>query len=349
MSVLAGLARVKNEADVIEAFVRHHVALLDHLVVVDNASTDGTRQILAALVNERLPLTVLDDATIAYRQSELMTYLTRACCVSLGCDRVFLLDADELLGVHTREDLDAALALIPYESHALLAWRTYVPTACDDAAEPEAFRRIVHRRVAEPFLTSKVAVSRTILRRPDAIVVQGNHAVGSWSPDCSSAPLTGAFIAHFPVRSIAQLKLKILAGWNAYLAMGYESAGLGYQWRELYERMYSGGTFSEADLYASAASYQMPQPVEHPFELVVDAFEVPAARYATLRVSDPDVIAARLLEQLSRAVAAAASDATRAMRSLHAIEPELLCPVDGSTTTNESRGTRTSPPTDCAD
>ena len=323
MSVLAGLARVKNEADVIEAFVRHHVALLDHLVVVDNASTDGTREILAALVAEGLKLTVLDDATIAYRQSELMTYLTRACCVSLGCDRVFLLDADELLAVRTREDLDAALAQIPYESHALLAWRTYVPTACDDAGEPEAFRRIVHRRVVEPFLTSKVAISRTILRRPDAIVVQGNHDMVSRSPDCTSAALTGVSIAHFPVRSVVQLKLKILAGWNAYLAMGYEFAGLGYQWRELYERIYSGGTFSQADLYASAASYQIPQPVDHPVDVVVDAFDVPAARYSALRVSDPDVVAARLLEQLSRTVAMAASDAARAMRSLHAIEPEL--------------------------
>ena len=322
MSVLAGLARVKNEADVIEAFVRHHVALLDHLVVVDNASTDGTREILAALVAERLPLTVLDDATIAYRQSELMTYLARACCVRLGCDRVFLLDADEFLGVRTREDLDAALALIPYESHALIAWRTYVPTAFDDTAEPEALRRIVRRRVAEPVPMSKVAVSRTILRRPDAIVVQGNHAVASSSPDCSSAPLTGVFIAHFPVRSVAQLKLKVLAGWNAYLAMGYEFAGLGYQWRELYDRIYSGGPFSDADLYAAGASYPMPMHAEHPVDVVVDAFEVPAARYSAMRVSNPDVVAARLLEQFSRNVAAAASDAARTMQSLHAIEPE---------------------------
>lgn len=322
MSVLAGLARVKNEADVIEAFVRHHVALLDHLVVVDNASTDGTRQILAALVAEGLPLTVLDDATIAYRQSEVMTYLTRACCVSLGCDRVFLLDADEFLDVRTRGDLDAALAPIPYESHALIPWRTYVPTACDDTAEPDVFRRIVRRRIAEPVPMSKVAVSRTILRRPDAIVVQGNHAVASCSPDCSSAPLTGVYIAHFPVRSVAQLKLKVLAGWNAYLAMGYEFAGLGYQWRELYERIYSGGTFSHADLCAAGASYPMPMHLDHLVDVVVDAFEVPAAQYTALRVSDPDVVAARLLEQFSRTIAVAASDAARAMRSLHAIEPE---------------------------
>jgi hypothetical protein len=67
----------------------------------------------------------------------------------------------------------------------------------------------------------------------------------------------------------------------------------------------------------------MPVPVDHPVDVVVDAFEVPAARYSALRVSDPDVVAARLLEQLSRTVAMAASDAARAMRSLHAIEPEL--------------------------
>ncbi len=40
---------VKNEIDVIEASVRHTAAVADHVIVLDNGSNDGTRDVLAAL------------------------------------------------------------------------------------------------------------------------------------------------------------------------------------------------------------------------------------------------------------------------------------------------------------
>src|ERR1700682_3921842 len=95
--VFAGLSRVKNESDIIEAFVRHHVALLDRLFIVDNESSDGTGAILAALQAEGLPLTVLGDRTFGYFQSEIMSYLARATLAATAVDRLFLLDADEFL------------------------------------------------------------------------------------------------------------------------------------------------------------------------------------------------------------------------------------------------------------
>ena len=49
-SGLVGLAVVKNEADIIEAMIRHNLQFLDALVVVDNASADQTAQIVGALV-----------------------------------------------------------------------------------------------------------------------------------------------------------------------------------------------------------------------------------------------------------------------------------------------------------
>jgi glycosyltransferase involved in cell wall biosynthesis len=51
-SGLVGLAVVKNEADIIEAMIRHNLQFLDALVVVDNASADQTAQIVGALVPE---------------------------------------------------------------------------------------------------------------------------------------------------------------------------------------------------------------------------------------------------------------------------------------------------------
>ncbi len=56
---LFGVAMVRNEADVIEAFVRHNLTMLDGLVVIDHGSLDGTAGILAKLKGEGLPLHVV--------------------------------------------------------------------------------------------------------------------------------------------------------------------------------------------------------------------------------------------------------------------------------------------------
>ena len=46
---LVAIARVKNELDIIEAFVRHHVQHFDKLIVLDDGSSDGTYEVLHQL------------------------------------------------------------------------------------------------------------------------------------------------------------------------------------------------------------------------------------------------------------------------------------------------------------
>ena len=45
-----GTAIVRNEADIVEAFVRHNVALLDGIALVDHGSIDATPDIAERLV-----------------------------------------------------------------------------------------------------------------------------------------------------------------------------------------------------------------------------------------------------------------------------------------------------------
>ena len=58
---------VKNEADIIEAMVRHNCQFLDHTTIVDNGSVDGTWEILTALEAEGLPLSIQQDTRPGHR------------------------------------------------------------------------------------------------------------------------------------------------------------------------------------------------------------------------------------------------------------------------------------------
>jgi hypothetical protein len=69
MATLFGAAMVRNEADIIEAFVRHNVRVLDGLAIVDHGSFDGTSEILAALVAEGLPVSMVRDESTGQDQS----------------------------------------------------------------------------------------------------------------------------------------------------------------------------------------------------------------------------------------------------------------------------------------
>ena len=72
-----GIAMVKNDVDVIEAFVRHNLGFMDALAIVDNDSIDGTREILVQLQQEGLPIILFDDPVVGYFMAEIVTAVYR--------------------------------------------------------------------------------------------------------------------------------------------------------------------------------------------------------------------------------------------------------------------------------
>lgn len=90
--MIAAVATTYNEADIIEATIRHLLAHgIDAVWVYDGMSTDGTRDVLAAL-----PVTVLDDICEPYyhRQPLLTTELAHM-AGEAGADWIVPFDADE--------------------------------------------------------------------------------------------------------------------------------------------------------------------------------------------------------------------------------------------------------------
>ena len=86
---------VRNEADVIEVFVRHHAEIADEIVVIDHMSADATSEILRELAAEGLPLVVQTHDGASYNQSNIVTAQVRSVAHERSADWIIPLDADE--------------------------------------------------------------------------------------------------------------------------------------------------------------------------------------------------------------------------------------------------------------
>lgn len=295
---------IKNDGDIVEAFVRHHAMLFDHLVVLDHSSTDNTPAILRALQHEGLPLTVMRDESLSFQQGLRTTELARAAFARLGADFVFPLDADELLKVASRPALETALAAIPQGQCGRLRWQNYIVTAADDTAQLNPVARIRHRAQTEPKEEHKVVLPRGSLADPSWQIAYGNHFLTRETAAGVETALThdidGAVLAHFPVRSQEQLHQKIILGWlsvrlqNPVDFKPVEAAASAdtqfWHWRDLFASTLRNPQFSAADLqrfalalYVHKCRIDDPLP---PMSLVEDPLPVPYSLRYTAPATD---------------------------------------------------------------
>ena len=92
---------VRDEADVIAAAIEHHLAEgFDRILVTDNASVDGTREILADYA-KHAPVTIWDDPEHRKQQAQVVTRMARLARVEFGADWVVNSDADEFVMSNT--------------------------------------------------------------------------------------------------------------------------------------------------------------------------------------------------------------------------------------------------------
>src|SRR5687768_8625765 len=172
---LIATCMASNESDVIEAFVRHNLSVLDAVVVLDHGSVDRTPEILRSLAGEGLPLVVLEDRDRAFRQGERQTYLARRYLGELQADFCFLLDADEFVRMDSRAALESGLAALPPDAHGLVRLQNYVGVGADGGAlNPVA--RITRRMAGERRPVRKAVVRAGFARGAKGHVSLGNHA-----------------------------------------------------------------------------------------------------------------------------------------------------------------------------
>jgi hypothetical protein len=247
---------VKDEADIIGSVVKHLLEEVDHVVVVDNLSTDATAEIAAALGAE-----VAVDPEPAYFQDRKMTAWAEV-MRERGFEWIVPCDADEFWYSYDGATLGSRLgSLDPEVDVAVAAVFDHVPTQIDPN-EIDPFRRMGwRRRTISPRWKVKVAC-----RLQDGLRIEmGNH--GAWLNDRLPKEHFALAIRHFPYRTADQYVRKIKNGSRAIALTDY-SPSVCSHWRreaelsdsELIERFERAHRVSDPHLDASLV-YD-PAPVE---------------------------------------------------------------------------------------
>jgi hypothetical protein len=222
---LVAVSIVKNEADIIEVFVRHTRAWVDHHLVIDNGSTDGSRETLNALISEGLPLTLFrSPSNLDFSQVQTSNLVRRA-FAEFAADWVLLLEADEFIAGTNRSALEQRLSFGPPDQPLTVQLQNYSVTIDDDSKEPNALVRIRYRQPATSG-TLRVIIPRNLGLQPDVGTDKGNHALLRNHVPLESLCISEIRLCRFALRSPQQQALHIVVGEIQRLSRGVRNAGL---------------------------------------------------------------------------------------------------------------------------
>lgn len=250
---------VRNEEDILEASIRHNLAVVDSLLVVDHRSDDATSVILAALVDEGLPIELQREDSLGLPGPE-----TAMRCVDQllerGVDVCIPLDADEFLRVSSRASFERILHGTDPAQPLALSVRAYVP-AFD--VPGDIVQRLRHARTMPdaPAGPAKVIMRRTAATgshaagRPESAGIRPDDRGAQVPPAMVSAAV--AMVAHVPIRSAEQFTAKIAVG-HLVRALGEDDRLGPFRWQDEYAALMAGQPFTPERLTAIAARYGLP-------------------------------------------------------------------------------------------
>jgi hypothetical protein len=235
---------VRDEADIVAANIRHHLALgVRHVVATDNGSADGTVEILEEFARSGV-LTLRHDADRRFEQARLTTAMAHLAREDFGAEWVLSNDADEfwvgpLLSLlqETQANLifcRRANRIAPAEAAWSFAAARYLAIRPHEAARAELLRPIP---------------PKVLVRAADLIALtQGCHNAEMRDPRPALA--RELLIRHFPVRGRDHFRRKALAGGAAYARNADLDPRLGAHWRRWHAAI-EAGRFEE--IYAEVA------------------------------------------------------------------------------------------------
>lgn len=244
---------VRNEADIIESFVRYTLNFVDGMVINENCSIDKTLDILKKLKKEGLNIDILEDHRSNFAQATKTAELTEYTMKKYNPDWVLSLDADEFVfSSDYSNPREQILSLDPYKINKY-RWVTYIV---------ESFKK------KETFIPKKYEFIRKYnkeeyksLMSRELYNLGSTFSIGSHNIDIprdesvKTNELQKLKLAHFPVRSIDQLTLKTIVGVLNILSFYPKDSGIYYHQIRIFDEIVKNGKINEKQLERSSLYY----------------------------------------------------------------------------------------------
>lgn len=257
MTNLITISRVKNELDIVEPFIRHHVQLVDRMLVLDNGSSDGTYDILMSLKAEGLPIEVLRDTSVGHEQKPVMTRLMRDAVEHFQADWVLPIDVDEFIEPPAGLSLRQALS-VQSPGVVSIGWSNFAwSPVCEASPEINPVARLVERLPRRDDHT-KVLVPGEIVKMfgiEGVELCEGNHAVARNGDLLPQTPVWAIQLCHFPIRSMEQYVSKVAIGYLKYRADADRIVGHGFHYDAAFERLKAAGNLDPATVALQSQRY----------------------------------------------------------------------------------------------
>ena len=244
---ICAITMVRNEADVIESFIRYGLSHYDQMVVLDNGSTDNTPLILNKIIEEGKNIEVIHFPSSGKELGLFINELFSYAIKKYEPDFIVPIDADEFLEAKGNPR-DVISTLSPKYVY-IIPWRTYVPIVMPEYPE-FVLKLMTHYRDIRYEKYTKVIIPTQLAKQYPLTINVGNHDVAGIDPTLVKT-LNGVWMGHFPIRSQEQFRSKIIAGVVRHMCK-IRHAGAGGHLLAPYERIKNGET---VDLFSEAMNF----------------------------------------------------------------------------------------------
>ena len=224
------VAGVKNEGEVIEQFITHHLRLgFAKIFILDISSTDGTKEVLERYVNHPQIYVefseAIDGTPDLHRQFRLKAYLDEA------IDHIFYMDPDEFVVIDPKSNIDNIFEQIESNCYEIPRYNIVNPQVIKQGLSDKFLKNLHKLYYHTPFRTEIFPLQcpsmgwRRFLEQPimPKVVTRkctlwlsfaGHYAFG---PMITSvvAP-RGIFIAHIPVTTYSRMEFKLKTRYEFY-------------------------------------------------------------------------------------------------------------------------------------
>ncbi len=259
--ICIAISLVKNEGDIIRAWLSHTANIFDRVYVVDHNSSDGTREYLLEMVKTLDNIKLFSFKLPGKFQKEIINYMAELAIRDNPDSWIFPLDADEFLLMESKDQLLSSIETMKTSNVLVMSWKNCMPISLTN--DEEFYFNTLCLIPPNRSIYKKVAIHSSNFIKDNWRFVQGNHGVvdGSGNLVAGDAVVEFGDILHIPIRSCEHFAFKCLQGYlaNDALPIGRKNPHEGFHFLEMINNVVKVGDLTDDIVREIVMHYGQPE------------------------------------------------------------------------------------------